>query len=74
MAGVFGSMVLPSRPEVAACPEQEESINKASWEPPAGVYGHAVSGSHVDSGSLEPDEAKVRDTILHAFADSQHSL
>ncbi|XP_026782606.3 TOG array regulator of axonemal microtubules protein 1 [Pangasianodon hypophthalmus] len=56
--GVFGSMVLPSRPEVAACPEQDESINKASWEPPAGVYGHAVSGSQVDSAdSPEPDDA-----------------
>ncbi|XP_017331998.1 uncharacterized protein LOC108270136 isoform X2 [Ictalurus punctatus] len=59
--GVFGSMVLPSRPEVAACPEQDESINKASWEPPAGIYGHSVSGSHVDcDDSPEPDEATKR--------------
>ncbi|XP_053489048.1 uncharacterized protein LOC128612714 isoform X3 [Ictalurus furcatus] len=59
--GVFGSMVLPSRPEVAACPEQDESINKASWEPPAGTYGHSVSGSHVDcDDSPEPDEATER--------------
>ncbi|XP_053538489.1 TOG array regulator of axonemal microtubules protein 1 isoform X2 [Ictalurus punctatus] len=56
--GVFGSMVLPSRPEVAACPEQDESTKKASWEPPAGIYGRAVSGSHDDSP--EPDEATVR--------------
>lgn len=67
VAGVFGSMVLPSRPEVGACPEQEESINKASWEPPAGVYGHAVSGSHVDSDDdPDADEATVQRTfILH---------
>ncbi|KAG7327910.1 hypothetical protein KOW79_007854 [Hemibagrus wyckioides] len=61
--GVFGSMVLPSRPEVTTCPEQDESINKASWEPPAGVYGHAVSGSHVDSDeNPEPDEAMVSES------------
>ncbi|XP_053538483.1 TOG array regulator of axonemal microtubules protein 1 isoform X1 [Ictalurus punctatus] len=59
--GVFGSMVLPSRPKVAACPEQDESIKKASWEPPAGIYGHSVSGSHVDcDDSPEPNEATMR--------------
>lgn len=64
-AGVFGSMVLLNHPEVAACPEQDESINKASWEPPAGVYSHAVSGSHVDSDDgPEPDEASVREFFL----------
>lgn len=58
-------MVLPSRPEVTTCPEQDESINEASWEPPAGVYGHAVSGSHVDSDeNPEPDEATVSESIL----------
>ncbi|XP_053538913.1 TOG array regulator of axonemal microtubules protein 1-like [Ictalurus punctatus] len=56
--GDFGSMVLPSRPEVAACPDQDESINKASWELPAGIYGHAVSGSHADyDDSPEPYQA-----------------
>lgn len=46
-------------------PEQDESINKASWELPAGVYGHAVSGSHGDSDdSPESDEATVRDSLL----------
>lgn len=50
---------------MTTCPEQDESINKASWEPPAGVYGHAVSGSHVDSDeNPEPDEATVSESIL----------
>ncbi|KAF4083816.1 hypothetical protein AMELA_G00121640 [Ameiurus melas] len=49
---------------VAACPEQDESINKASWEPPSVIYGHAVSGCHSDcDDSPEPDEAPVR--IFH---------
>lgn len=65
IAGVFGSILFPSRPEVAACPEQEEFINPASWKPPSGVYGHAVSGSHVDSDdSSEPDETTVRESFL----------
>lgn len=64
MAGVFGSVVLSSRPEVAASPEQEESINHASWKPPSGVYGHAVSGSYVNSDdSSEPDETMVSESF-----------
>ncbi|KAF4083803.1 hypothetical protein AMELA_G00121500 [Ameiurus melas] len=59
--GVFGSIVLSSLPKVAVCPEQDESINKPSWEPPAGIYGHAVSGCHSDcDDSPEPDEATER--------------
>ncbi|XP_060789491.1 TOG array regulator of axonemal microtubules protein 1 isoform X2 [Neoarius graeffei] len=61
--GVFGSMVLLNRTE------QDESINKATRERPARVYGNAVSGSHVDSDdSHEPDEAtekvKMRQCLL----------
>lgn len=59
VAGVFGSMVLLNRTE------QDESINKATRERPARVYGNAVSGSHVDSDdSHEPDEATVSEFFL----------
>ncbi|GAA6083458.1 TOG array regulator of axonemal microtubules protein 1 isoform X1 [Tachysurus ichikawai] len=71
--GVFGSMVLPSRPEVTTYPEQDESINKASWELPAGVYGHAVSGSHGDSDdSPESDEATERVKLSKFARDKMH--
>ncbi|KAF7704138.1 TOG array regulator of axonemal microtubules protein 1-like [Silurus meridionalis] len=61
--GVFVSTVLPSRSDVAACPEREESLKKGPWEPPAGVYGHAVSGSHAESDDgAEPDEAMVTES------------
>lgn len=63
MAGVFGNMVLPSRLDVAACPEQDGSVNKTSYETPAGVYGHTVSGSHFESDD-EAEEETVRESFL----------
>lgn len=56
-------MAHPSHPEMAACPEQDESVSKTLWGPPAGIYGHAIIGSHVDSDdSTEPDDATVRES------------
>lgn len=75
-AGVFGSVVLPSRPSVASSPEQGESTGRSAREPPSGIYGHAFTSAHVESdGSPEPEElsvAQVRlkrtDGLKRAFA------
>ncbi|ROL51298.1 TOG array regulator of axonemal microtubules protein 1 [Anabarilius grahami] len=59
--GVFGSVVLPSRPSVAASPDQGDSSSKAAREPPSGVYGHAFTGGNIDSDdSPEPEELLER--------------
>ncbi|XP_067223821.1 TOG array regulator of axonemal microtubules protein 1 isoform X1 [Chanodichthys erythropterus] len=59
--GVFGSVVLPSRPSVAASPDQGDSSSKAAREPPSGVYGHAFTGGNIDSdNSPEPEELLER--------------
>ncbi|XP_053366148.1 TOG array regulator of axonemal microtubules protein 1 isoform X1 [Clarias gariepinus] len=78
--GVFGSMVLPSRLDVAACPEQDGSVNKTSYEPPAGVYGHTVSGSHFESDD-EAEEGTdrmklskfTRDKMRHHWLEQQEA-
>ncbi|XP_050988950.1 TOG array regulator of axonemal microtubules protein 1 isoform X3 [Labeo rohita] len=58
--GVFGSVVLPSRPSVASSPEQGESTGRSAREPPSGIYGHAFTSAHVESdGSPEPEELSV---------------
>ncbi|KAL1257339.1 hypothetical protein QQF64_010583, partial [Cirrhinus molitorella] len=55
--GVFGSVVLPSRPSVASSPD---SSGRNARDPPSGVYGHAFTGAHNESdGSPEPEEQPV---------------
>ncbi|XP_077077853.1 TOG array regulator of axonemal microtubules protein 1 isoform X2 [Siphateles boraxobius] len=59
--GVFGSVVLPSRPSVASSPEHGDWSGRAAREPPPGVFGHAFSNTHCDSdGSPEPEEPLER--------------
>ncbi|XP_073683590.1 TOG array regulator of axonemal microtubules protein 1 [Garra rufa] len=58
--GVFGSVVLPSRPSVASSPEQGDSSGRSARDPPSAVYGHAFTSAHVESdGSPEPEELPV---------------
>ncbi|TSO67458.1 TOG array regulator of axonemal microtubules protein 1 [Bagarius yarrelli] len=75
--GVFGSMALPNHLEVASCQEQDELISTASLGPPAGIYGHAIVGSHIDSDdSTEPEEATERGKLSKFAKDrmNQHCL
>ncbi|CAM4641945.1 unnamed protein product [Leuciscus chuanchicus] len=59
--GVFGSVVLPSRPSVASSPEQGDWSSRAAREPPSGVFGHAFTNTHCDSdASPEPEEPLER--------------
>ncbi|KAM3871301.1 TOG array regulator of axonemal microtubules protein 1 [Diretmus argenteus] len=59
--GVFGSAVFSSRPGIATAFEQADSVAKPASEPPSGIYGHSVSGSHQDNDdSPHPGEPKER--------------
>ncbi|XP_039525610.1 TOG array regulator of axonemal microtubules protein 1 isoform X1 [Pimephales promelas] len=59
--GVFGSVVVPSRPSVASSPEQGDGSGGAAREPPSGVFGHAFTNTHCDSdGSPDPEEPQER--------------
>lgn len=66
-AGVFGSVVLSSRPGVAMSMEQGDCMTRLPSDPPAGIYGHAVPGNHLDSDDIPAAEvARVsRSTILY---------
>ncbi|XP_040917294.1 TOG array regulator of axonemal microtubules protein 1 isoform X1 [Toxotes jaculatrix] len=58
--GMFGTAV-SSRPGDALSLEQGESVARPPTDPSAGIYSHAVSGSHLDSDdSPRPDELKER--------------
>ncbi|XP_071354250.1 TOG array regulator of axonemal microtubules protein 1 isoform X2 [Trachinotus anak] len=58
--GMFGTAV-SSRPGVALSLEQDDLVAKPSADPSAGIYSHAVLGSHIDSDdSPRPDELKER--------------
>ncbi|KAL6478141.1 hypothetical protein MHYP_G00139760 [Metynnis hypsauchen] len=72
MKGVFGSLVLVAHPSVI-CHGQEESLSKVPWDPPAGVYGSAVSASHADSDmSLEPEETVERVKMSRFTREKMH--
>ncbi|XP_078031132.1 TOG array regulator of axonemal microtubules protein 1 isoform X1 [Epinephelus lanceolatus] len=59
--GMFGTAASPSSPGAALSLEQGDSVAKPPADPSAGVYGHALSGSHLDSDdSPRPDEVKQR--------------
>ncbi|XP_052009426.1 TOG array regulator of axonemal microtubules protein 1 isoform X3 [Xyrauchen texanus] len=71
--GVFGSVILPSRPSVSASPEQGDSANKTPREPPSAVYGHAFPSGHMDSDdSTEPDETLERVKMSKFACDKMH--
>ncbi|XP_076834570.1 TOG array regulator of axonemal microtubules protein 1 isoform X2 [Brachyhypopomus gauderio] len=68
--GVFGSVGLTCRPGVMVSLEQEESERKPSWEPLAGVYGHAVSAGHIGSEeSPEQEEVVERTKVSRIIRD-----
>lgn len=75
--GVFGSSVFPCRPGVGVSLEYGDGLNRFPSEPPAGVYGHAVSGNHLDlDDSPEAEESKkvpisriARDKVRPACGD-----
>ncbi|XP_054469760.1 TOG array regulator of axonemal microtubules protein 1 isoform X2 [Anoplopoma fimbria] len=57
--GMFGTAASSSRPGAASSFEQGDCVAKPPTDPSAGVYSHAVSGSHLDSDdSPRPDEVK----------------
>ncbi|XP_070776477.1 TOG array regulator of axonemal microtubules protein 1 [Enoplosus armatus] len=59
--GMFGTAVSSSRPGVALSLEQGDPVAKPPTDPSAGIYSHALSGSHRDSDdSPRPDEVKQR--------------
>ncbi|KAM4625771.1 TOG array regulator of axonemal microtubules protein 1 [Polymixia lowei] len=61
--GVFGSAVLSSRPGVATASEQGYFVAKTPKDPPAGIYGHAVTGNLIDTSDnqgLEETKERVR--------------
>ncbi|KAL7379612.1 hypothetical protein ABVT39_002392 [Epinephelus coioides] len=59
--GMFGTAASPSSPGVALSLEQGDSVAKPPADPSAGIYSHALSGSHLDSDdSPHPDEVKQR--------------
>ncbi|KAK7141827.1 hypothetical protein R3I94_011498 [Phoxinus phoxinus] len=68
--GVFGSVVLPSRPSVASSPDQGDWSSRAAREPPSGVFGHAFSNTHCDSdASPEPEEPLERVKLSKCVSD-----
>lgn len=66
-AGVFGSVVLSSRPGVAMSMEQGDCMTRLHSDPPTGIYSHAVLSHHLDpDDSPDAEEARVsRSTILY---------
>lgn len=61
---MFGTAASPSSPGAALSLEQGDSVAKPPADPSAGVYSHALSGSHLDSDdSPRPDEVKVSHTL-----------
>lgn len=61
---MFGTAVSSSHPGVALSLELGDSVAKPPTDPSAGIYSHALSGSHRDSDdSLRPDEVKVSHTL-----------
>lgn len=66
--GVFGSVVLPSRPSVASSPEQGDWSGRAAREPPPGVFGHAFTNTHCDSDASPEPEEPVERVKLSKFA------
>ncbi|XP_030640972.1 TOG array regulator of axonemal microtubules protein 1 [Chanos chanos] len=63
--GVFGSVPPSSSPGVSRSPEVNDTVTKLTCEPPAGVYGHAVSARHPDPADDTTDaEGTVVSTRL----------
>ncbi|XP_044021433.1 TOG array regulator of axonemal microtubules protein 1 isoform X2 [Siniperca chuatsi] len=57
--GMFGTAVSSSHPGVALSLEQGDPVAKPPTDPSAGIYSHALSGSHRDSDDRpRPDEVK----------------
>lgn len=57
--GMFGTTVSSSRPGVGLSLEQGDFEAKPPTDPSAGIYSHALSGSHPDGDdSPRPDEVK----------------
>ncbi|XP_029316331.1 TOG array regulator of axonemal microtubules protein 1 isoform X2 [Cottoperca gobio] len=59
--GMFGTAVCYSRPGAASSLEQGDFVAKPPIDLSAGIYSHALSGSHLDSDDgPRPDEVKQR--------------
>nr|XP_046222676.1 TOG array regulator of axonemal microtubules protein 1-like isoform X1 [Oncorhynchus gorbuscha] len=61
--GVFGLVILSSRPSVAMSMEQGDCMTRLHSDPPTGIYSHAVLSHHLDpddSPDAEEDREKVR--------------
>lgn len=62
--GMFDTAVSSSRPGVALTLEQGDSVAKPPTDPSGGIYSHAMSATHQDSGDIpRPDEVKVSHTL-----------
>ncbi|XP_041703481.1 TOG array regulator of axonemal microtubules protein 1-like isoform X1 [Coregonus clupeaformis] len=77
--GVFDSVVLSSRPGVAMSMEQGDCMTRLPSDPPAGIYGHAVPGNHLDPDDspdteVARDKEKVRMTRFARDKMRQHRL
>ncbi|KAM9432866.1 TOG array regulator of axonemal microtubules protein 1-like isoform 2-T2 [Salvelinus alpinus] len=77
--GVFGSVVLSSRPGVAMLMDQGDCMTRLPSDPPAGIYGHAVPGNHLDpedipASEVARDKEKVRMTRFARDKMRQHRL
>uniref|UniRef100_A0A3B4WMP0 TOG array regulator of axonemal microtubules 1 n=1 Tax=Seriola lalandi dorsalis TaxID=1841481 RepID=A0A3B4WMP0_SERLL len=62
--GMFGTAV-SSRPGVVLSHEQGESVAKPPTDPSAGIYSHALSGSHIDSDE-SPRQDELQERIRNA--------
>ncbi|XP_033978823.1 TOG array regulator of axonemal microtubules protein 1 isoform X1 [Trematomus bernacchii] len=64
--GVFGTAVSSGRPGVPSSLEQGDFVAKPPPDLSAGLYSHALSGSHLDCvDSPRPDEAKQKNARFH---------
>ncbi|XP_055720549.1 TOG array regulator of axonemal microtubules protein 1-like isoform X2 [Salvelinus fontinalis] len=61
--GVFGLVIMSSRPGVAMSMEQGDCMTRLHSDPPTGIYNHAVLSHHLDpddSSDAEEAREKVR--------------
>lgn len=59
--GMFGTAESSSRPEAVLSLEQGELVARPPTDPTAGIYNHALSGSHLDTDDIpSSDELKER--------------